>query len=121
MTTIYTASYQSYRPEMGHAVVTSLGLPRWRPRAGTWPRCWYITPTPALLHATAGDFNRDYPVRLTRFGAAKIARALEHIAHEHQAQQLVLLCHDHDPTDCGRSLFADWWLAVTGEVITEIT
>jgi len=43
LTRIHTSSYRAFRPDMGTPVVTSLGLPRWRPEAQDWPRCWLIT------------------------------------------------------------------------------
>jgi Protein of unknown function, DUF488 len=119
LTQLFASSYRTYRPGMGQAVVTSLGLPKWRlAEAQGWPRCWLITPTPALFGATDEEFDREYPARLDRFGVPKIARALERIAREHQAERLVLMCFEADPARCHRSMFAQWWMS-TGEVIEE--
>lgn len=120
MTQLLTASYRAYRPEMGQAVVTSLGLPRWRPEAASWPRCWVLTPTPQLFHAaTDEEFERGYAERLERSGPQKIARTLERIARGHDAERLVLLCHEADASRCHRSQIADFMLATTGELIEE--
>lgn len=120
MTELYTSSYRAFRPDMGQAVVTSLGLPRWRPEAGQWPRCWLLTPTSALFHASAEDFDVGYIERLDRFGPAKIAQTLQRIGVEHQADKLVLLCHELDPAGCHRSLAADWIIRTLGEVVDEL-
>jgi hypothetical protein len=107
---------------MGQAVVTSLGLPRWRAEAQNWPRAWVLTPTPQLLAETdAETFAAGYAVRLTRLGVQKIARVLEQIAVDHDASTLVLLCHEADWDTCHRQQFASWWLTTTGEAIAEIT
>jgi hypothetical protein len=58
--------------------------------------------------------------RLDRFGPAKLARTLERIAREHQADRLVLLCHEVNWWQCHRQMVADWMLATAGEVVTEI-
>jgi Protein of unknown function, DUF488 len=119
---LYTSSYRAYRSEMGQAMITSLGLPRFRlAEARQWPRCWLITPTSALFHASDEEFDREYPARLALFGPAKIAQTLEQIARDHQAETLILLCFEADAAQCHRSMFADYWLVTTGEAITEIT
>jgi Protein of unknown function, DUF488 len=118
---LFTASYRAFVPSMGQPVVTSLGLPRWRPEAETWPRCWLLTPTWALFNSPPGEFERGYAERLDRFGAAKISRVLERIAREHHADRLVLLCHELDGRQCHRADLATWLLARAGQVVTEIT
>ena len=121
MPQIFTTSFRRYRPEMGTAVVTSLGLPKWLPEAQSWPRCWVITPTPTLFHLADDDeFARLYVERLDRFGAQKISRALQRIAVEHQAGKLVLLCHESDWDSCHRKLFAAWLMEATGELCREM-
>jgi hypothetical protein len=120
MTELFTASYRAYRPDMGQAVVTSLGLPRWRPEARQWPRCWLLTPTPALFREPDDEkFAEGYAARLEGFGPQKIASVLEAIARDTGAGRLVLLCHEADPARCHRSQFTSYWLAATGERIEE--
>ena len=100
----------------------SLGLPRWLPETPQWPRAWVLPPT-SQMFAEPGNlvFADAYVARLERFGAAKIARTLERIAREHQAEILVLCCHEADPARCHRSLAADWLIRVTGEVVGELS
>jgi Protein of unknown function, DUF488 len=122
LTQLFSASYRAYRPEMGQAVITSLGLPRWRPEAESWPRAWVLTPTSQLFHLADDDeFTAGYLARLERFGPQKIGRTLEAIARQHEADRLCLLCHEGDWTRCHRSQFAAWWLTTTGELVTEVS
>ena len=44
MTQFHTCSYRAFRLDMGQPVVISFGLPKWRPEAEDWPRCWLLTP-----------------------------------------------------------------------------
>ena len=84
---------------MGLPLVTSRGLPRWRPEAATWPWLWSITPTGAEFALTGAEFTALYTERLTRYGTARIARSLERIAREHDTDRIVLLCHGQTSPD----------------------
>jgi len=122
VTELATASYRAFRPGWGTPVVTSLGLPRWRPEAATWPRCWLVTPTPTLFGLDDwAEFEQGYLARLASIGPRKIARVLERIACEYQAERIVLLCHEAGWERCHRGLLASYLLAETGELLTEIT
>lgn len=119
MTELFTASYSRWRPELGQPVRASLGVPRWIPDAKTWPRCWAITPRYSYWRSP--DWEDQYVAQLRRYGAAHIARELETIAREHQAERILIMCFEVSPADCHRGAFAAFWLAETGELITEIT
>jgi uncharacterized protein DUF488 len=121
MTLLYTCSYRAYRPEFGQPVVTSLGLPKWIPEAEQWPRCWLITPTSALFHGPGGaEFAAGYEERLNKFGPALVARTLEKIARQYDAEALVLLCFEQRAADCHRGQFASWLFDTTGELAPEV-
>ncbi|MGH3273513.1 MAG: DUF488 family protein, N3 subclade [Streptosporangiaceae bacterium] len=121
MTQLCTASYRAFRPGWGQPVCTSLGLPKWRPEAEQWPRAWVLTPTWALFGVKDWDeFRVAYLARLDGFGPRKIARTLERIAREHEAERLVLLCHEGDWARCHRGLIAEYLLTRTGEVVEEL-
>jgi len=125
MTRLFTCSYRAFRPDMGQPVVCSLGLPKWRPEAAEWPRCHLLTPTWPMFNAVreTGDseaFAAAYAARLERFSVQRIARTLEGIARAHQADNLVLLCHEADPERCHRTQFADWWIQASGEEVAEL-
>ena len=119
MTELVTCSYAAWRPSLGQPVVASLGLPRDRPEAAGWPRCWVITPR--WTYWKAADWQDQYLNQLDRFGARKIARALHQIGRETGAQRLAVLCFESVPELCHRGLLAEWWLRATGERINEIT
>jgi Protein of unknown function, DUF488 len=121
LTALFTASYRAYRPELGQAVVTSQGFPRWLPEAQEWPRAWVLTPSWDLFHAKdPAAFRTGYLERLDRFGACKIARVLERIARQYQASALVLVCHEQNWEQCHRGLIAEWLLTRTGELVEEL-
>jgi uncharacterized protein (DUF488 family) len=69
---------------------------------------------------TGDEFGKAYRDRLEQLGPPRIARSLERIAVEHQAERLVLLCHEADWTRCHRHRFAAWWMETTGEAVEEI-
>jgi hypothetical protein len=118
---IFTASYREYRPEMGVAVVTSRGLPKWRlAEAEGWPHCWLLAPGHDYYDAPADEFERAYLAQLDRHGPAKIGRVLADIAREHHAESVVLLCHEIRWEDCHRILAARWITERTGELVEEL-
>jgi len=121
---LFTASYGAWRPEHGAPVVTSLTVPKWLPEAKSWPRLWPATSRWSYFRASDHDFNRQYLAQLERYGAEQIARRLAEIARSgfaEPAEALVFLCWETDPGRCHRSLWALWWHAATGQLITEIT
>jgi hypothetical protein len=119
--TLHTASYRAWRPGLGAPVVTSLQVPRWLPEAEDWPQLWAASPRWAYFSAPAVEFDKCYLAQLDRAGPKQIAGVLAEIANVSGAARLVLLCFEADPAACHRSLFAAWWLATTGERITEFT
>jgi hypothetical protein len=121
LTAIYTSSYRAYQNAMGQAVVTSLGLPKWRiAEAREWPICDLLRPHWSYLRAGPEQFGHAYIAQLEHFGVCKIARSLERIAREREAQATVLLCHESRWEDCHRLTFAEFWLTTTGELVQEI-
>jgi hypothetical protein len=120
MTELFCASFRAWRPDMGQPVVISLGLPRWCADAKGWPVAHVLTPRWSYLKAEPAEFQRCYSEQLERFGVCKIARTLERIAVEHEAEALVLLCHERSWADCHRYQFAQFWMNRTGELVQEI-
>jgi hypothetical protein len=121
VTQLLTACYSTWRPEHGQPVVISLMTPKWMPEAATWPQCHLVMPRWSYFKAEPDEWDRQYFAQLDRFGPEKIARVLERIAREHQADRLVLLCWERPGARCHRRLLADWLLAKTGELAEEIT
>jgi hypothetical protein len=121
---LFTASYRAWRPEHGAPVVTSLTTPKWLPEAKSWPKLWPATPRWSYFRASNDEFNRQYLAQLERYGAEQIAARLAEIARSAFAEpieRLVLLCWETDPARCHRATFSTWWLAETGEPMTEVT
>jgi hypothetical protein len=65
--------------------------------------------------------NGGHAARLGRIGVPEIARALERIARQYQAQNLIVLCHESAWQQCHRYLFAQFWMATTGELVREMS
>jgi hypothetical protein len=120
MTTLATCSYRAFVPGMGVPVVTSLGLPKWRPEAAGWARCWLITPRGRYFAASAEVFDTEYIHQLERFGARRIARELHAIGRAAGADRVVVLCHEALPEQCHRALWAAWYFNATGEHVPEL-
>lgn len=120
MTALFCCSYRAYSPDMGQAVVTSLGLPKYRPESAGWPRNFLIAPSSALFKLHGPEFRGPYIERLERFGVQRIAKTLEAIAQQHEAESLVLLCHEVNWDNCHRKVFAEWLMTRTGELIQEV-
>ncbi len=97
---LITASYRTWRPGTGSPVVTSLTVPRWKPEAAAWPRCWELTPRWAYFKAEPAEFDAS--------------------AYEAPSDRLVLICWEADPARCHRSQFSSWLLETTGELVPEL-
>lgn len=65
-----------------------------------------------------GDAYREkYFERLDKYGVDWILREINRLRQGHE--NVMLMCHEKDKSECHRSLFAEWWLLNTGEVIPE--
>lgn len=119
---LHTCSYGEWKPEMGAAVKTSLGSPRFQlakiPMIGN---VWEITPRKEYLKAPADIFRAEYFRQLDRYGVKQMLMRFRALA-EKGDEKLVLLCFERlNKGDwCHRQLFAGWWLEQTGEVIPEL-
>lgn len=124
VTTLYTASYGAWRPELGAPVVTSLGVPKWIKGAASWPRCLEVTPGGHYFRAPAEQFRKAYLSQLEHFGVQRISRRLAEIARSGFAEpqdRLVILCFESVPDQCHRRTFAEWLLLQSGELAEEVT
>lgn len=63
------------------------------------------------------EYKQKYFERLDGYGVEKIRRAIEEASEGHE--NVILMCHEKDKNECHRSMFAEWWLKNTGEVIPE--
>lgn len=63
------------------------------------------------------EFREKYFERLDSFGVDRIWEAIQKAVGGHK--NAVLMCHEKDENQCHRSMFAEWWLMNTGEIIPE--
>lgn len=67
------------------------------------------------------DYRRAYMKRLDGYGVDRIHNALSHF--EGMGKDVVLLCYEdiRKPEEwCHRTMFAEWWLNQTGEIVDEL-
>lgn len=63
------------------------------------------------------EYKKRYFERLDWYGVDRIREAIKEASCGHE--NVFLMCHEKDKNECHRSLFAEWWLEKTGEVIEE--
>lgn len=82
-----------------------------------------LAPYGLLKIEEIGAFRDAYFERLERYGPAKVKRVLAAIAHSEGRKGVVLLCFEDltKPDEwCHRRVFAEWWLAETGDQVLEL-
>lgn len=118
-----TCSYSEFRPDMGLGVRISLGTPRWIKRAEPWPYVPELAPGRSYLNvADESVFLDRYLTQMRSNGVAAIRARFDHLAGQHDAQRLVLLCFEKLSTGktCHRRYFASWWHTETGQQVPEL-
>ena len=63
------------------------------------------------------EYKKKYFERLDSFGVDYIAREIKKVGSG--CKEVILMCHEKNPLECHRSMFAEWWLMKTGEIIEE--
>ncbi len=98
----------------------SRGVPRW-PLPFRYRVARLLAPSRATFALEDdADFEREYLRELEEAGVEKIGDLLRRLSDEGGGQALVLLCHERDPAECHRSMFARWWQQQTGQVVEEL-
>jgi len=120
MTRLFTCSYAAWKPAFGQPVVTSLTRPKWIADAKDWPACFLVSPRWRYRNAEPDVFRTEYLAQLDRYSPQRIAKELEAIARQQEADTLCLMCFEADPEKCHRGLFASWLLERTGELAAEL-
>lgn len=127
-TQLAVCSYGEYRPEMGMAVRTSRGIPRFF-RYGELPAMEAVTPDGYMLRLPYEVFRKKYRAKLDDAGVDTIQASFDALARMRSEmtgappQQLVLLCYEklNVPDKwCHRSVFAEWWEERTGQEVVEL-
>ena len=63
------------------------------------------------------EYEIAYRKKLDRTGTAKIRSEVVRLAEGHE--NVMLMCHEKDPSICHRRIFAKWWEEKTGQEIPE--
>lgn len=103
---LYTASYATWRPDLGVPVRISRGRPRGWVDGEVLPA---LIPTAAVAFGIEDDAEarRVYRHQLHRHSHV-IDRALFDLGRMYGNHPLVLLCHEADPARCHRRWAAEW-------------
>ena len=124
---ILTARYSNKRLQGDgyYPVGISIGKPRFPTGYDIREQCYALAPKGFMLKMEYEPYREAYFQKLEDIGVDKIigiVQRLEARASD-EDKDLVLLCFEdiRKPDQwCHRTLFAEWWLAHTGEVIEEL-
>lgn len=122
---LYTACWKVALQAASDEVVlvrTSIGGPRWAPKGSVSQLESIKELMPYGLMAKDLPwpcFVKGYTERLEATGVTVFEEIFEEIRGRQGERPLVLLCFEHDPRECHRGVFANWWMEQTGEVIPE--
>lgn len=126
MIEIATVNYAAFKPEMGLAVRTSVGAPRYfeyRPLA-TWEA---VYPQYNWLKLSYDDYHGRYLAKLDEYGADNMRAdidALAEICRDHvENQRLLLCCYEtlaKPGAWCHRSMLSRWLTENLGIEVLEL-
>lgn len=126
---IYTSRFSNPELRKGcyTAVRIAVGAPRWDVGYRLDGECKDLMPFGLFGKdnddSDAEAFKRKYFARLDKAGVNKIRAQLAHF--ESMGKDVVLLCWEDirkgEIDWCHRTMFAQWWLERTGEVIEELS
>lgn len=126
MIEIATVNYAAYKPEMGLAVRTSVGPPKYfehRPLA-TWEA---VYPQYNWLKLAYDDYRERYLAKLDKYGVDDMRadiEALSEICRDHvETQRLVLCCYEtlaKPGAWCHRSMLSQWLTDNMGIEVLEL-
>lgn len=121
---IYTSRYSNPELKTGNytPVRISLGAPRWKTAYTLAGVIKELMPTGLFRISELEEFCPKYCKLLDSFGVDIIREQLKH--YESFGKPVVLLCFEDirkgGENWCHRNVFAKWWQARTGEIITEL-
>lgn len=122
---LYTLDYKRMTTDLGVAVRTSNGAPRWKLKYPLTHAVKEVMPLWALVKAKLPheEFAAKYEAALTDVGVDVIASRFRAIVAAEADPRLVLLCFDDlakPGVTCHRTVFARWWERMTGEEVLEL-
>ena len=121
---LYTSRFANPELKTGDytPVRISLGAPRWRTGYTLAGAIKELMPAGLRQIQDIEEFSLKYYKRLDSFGVDVIKKQLQY--YESLGKPVVLLCFEDirkgGDNWCHRTLFAKWWYARTGEIITEL-
>lgn len=103
----------------------SLGAPKFRLEYKLETQCYALAPKGYMMHMGYAEFKDAYIRKLEGIGAEKILDMIAWFDEtaRRQGKELVLLCFEdiRNPEDwCHRTIFAQWYMEQTGEIIQEL-
>ena len=124
---IYTSRYANPELKSGDYITVSIstGFPKFRTGYTINLQIKEITPYGVFgVYKEYEDYKREYFKRLDSFGVPAIQRHFD-IMQRCYEQDIVLLCFEDirkgGDNWCHRTMFAEWWLSKTGQVIEELS
>ena len=124
---IFTSRYSNRELRVGKyfPVGISVGRPKFNLGYLLRDQCFALAPKGNMLQMAKEPYQKAYIEKIEAIGAGKIVkivRGFDTRARD-EGKQLVLLCYEdiRDPANwCHRTMFAEWWLKQTGEIIEEL-
>jgi hypothetical protein len=116
-------SYWS-NPDLRHtdAVKVSISRGDWKGARFRYRKAWPLAPSRETwgFRGDAEGFTASYLGQLETRGVSEIRDLLQRISDEEGGRDLIPLCHERDPAECHRSLFASWWREQTEQEVPEL-
>lgn len=108
-----------------YPVGISISKPKWPLGYDLREQCFSLAPKGYMLNMSLEDFKPAYYGKLEGIGTDKIIGIVEKMnkAAQSEGKELVLLCYEDVRVEgewCHRTVFAEWWLEKTGEIIREL-
>ena len=124
---ILTSRYgnKELRNDGYYPVGISIGKPRFKTGYEIREQCYALAPKGYMLKMEYEPYREAYFQKLEEIGADKIIGIVQRMDEraQEEGKTLVLLSYEdlRKPDQwCHRTLFAEWWQKMTGEVINEL-
>lgn len=124
---IWVSRYANKKLKEGkwYPVGISLGTPKYPLGYTVREQCYSLAPKGYMLKMPYEPYREAYFKKLEDIGRENIFRMVQRMEASARAEgkELVLLCYEDVRKEgewCHRTLFAEWWMKYTGEVIEEL-